>query len=66
MRRTVPSPGPGELLLRVEACGVCRTDLHLAEGDLRPHRASTVPGHEIVGRVAAVGESVTGFRVGDR
>ncbi|MER6114244.1 zinc-binding alcohol dehydrogenase family protein [Streptomyces hirsutus] len=66
VRRTVPSPGPGELLLRVEACGVCRTDLHLAEGDLRPHRASTVPGHEIVGRVAAVGESVTGFRVGDR
>ncbi|MFE9367491.1 zinc-binding alcohol dehydrogenase family protein [Streptomyces sp. NPDC006978] len=66
VQRAVPSPGPGDLLLSVEACGVCRTDLHLAEGDLRPHRPSTVPGHEIVGRVAAVGESVTGFRVGDR
>ncbi|WP_406099147.1 zinc-binding alcohol dehydrogenase family protein [Streptomyces sp. NBC_01013] len=66
VRRAVPSPGPGDLLLRVEACGVCRTDLHLAEGDLAPHRASTVPGHEIVGRVTAVGESVTAFRVGDR
>ncbi|MFJ6015873.1 zinc-binding alcohol dehydrogenase family protein [Streptomyces sp. NPDC092952] len=66
IRRTVPSPGPGELLLGVEACGVCRTDLHLAEGDLPPHRASTVPGHEIVGRVVAVGGDVTDFRVGDR
>ncbi|MER7944328.1 zinc-binding alcohol dehydrogenase family protein [Streptomyces sp. NPDC094458] len=66
VQRAVPSPGPGDLLLSVEACGVCRTDLHLAEGDLRPHRPSTVPGHEIVGRVAAVGESVTGFQIGDR
>jgi propanol-preferring alcohol dehydrogenase len=45
---------------------VCRTDLHLAEGDLAPHRAETVPGHEIVGRVLAVGEGVTGFTAGDR
>jgi propanol-preferring alcohol dehydrogenase len=45
---------------------VCRTDLHLAEGDLSPHRPSTIPGHEIVGRVADVGEGVTGFRLGDR
>ncbi|WP_405747152.1 zinc-dependent alcohol dehydrogenase family protein [Streptomyces sp. NBC_01525] len=66
VHRPVPAPGPGELLLWVEACGVCRTDLHLAEGDLPPHRPSTVPGHEIVGRVAAVGESVTRFRAGDR
>lgn len=66
VRRETPSPGPGDLLLAVEACGVCRTDLHLAEGDLSPHRASAIPGHEIVGRVAAVGESVKGFRVGDR
>ncbi|MFE2229167.1 zinc-binding alcohol dehydrogenase family protein [Streptomyces kronopolitis] len=66
VRRPVPAPGPGELLLRVEACGVCRTDLHLAEGDLPPHRPSTVPGHEIVGRVIAAGGAVTGFRVGDR
>ncbi|MFB6813484.1 zinc-binding alcohol dehydrogenase family protein [Streptomyces sp. NPDC056347] len=66
VRRAMPRPGPGELLLTVEACGVCRTDLHLAEGDLPPHRASTVPGHEIVGRVTAVGDAVTDFRVGDR
>ncbi|MEW1749913.1 zinc-dependent alcohol dehydrogenase family protein [Streptomyces angustmyceticus] len=66
VRRPVPEPGPGDLVLSVEACGVCRTDLHLAEGDLPPHRPSTVPGHEIVGRVVAVGEAVTAFRAGDR
>ncbi|MFF4603008.1 zinc-dependent alcohol dehydrogenase family protein [Streptomyces sp. NPDC001339] len=66
VRRPAPVPGPREILVRVEACGVCRTDLHLAEGDLAPHRPSTVPGHEIVGRVIATGEAVTGFRVGDR
>ncbi|MFF3554110.1 zinc-binding alcohol dehydrogenase family protein [Streptomyces tsukubensis] len=66
VRRHVPEPGPGELLLRVEACGVCRTDLHLAEGDLVPHRPSTIPGHEIVGRVEAVGEGAGLFHVGDR
>ncbi|MEU0953184.1 zinc-dependent alcohol dehydrogenase family protein [Streptomyces niveus] len=66
VRRRSPDPGPGDLLLRVEACGVCRTDLHLAEGDLEPRRPATVPGHEIVGRVVAVGEAVTSFRVGDR
>ncbi|WP_405797196.1 zinc-binding alcohol dehydrogenase family protein [Streptomyces sp. NBC_01506] len=66
VRRGTPVPGPGDLLLRVEACGVCRTDLHLAEGDLPPRRPSTVPGHEIVGRVVAVGEAVTSFRTGDR
>ncbi|MGW1376015.1 zinc-dependent alcohol dehydrogenase family protein [Streptomyces sp. NPDC002446] len=66
VRRPLPEPGPDELLLRVEACGVCRTDLHLAEGDLAPRRPATVPGHEIVGRVVATGEVVSGFRVGDR
>ncbi|BDM69121.1 alcohol dehydrogenase [Streptomyces nigrescens] len=66
VRRPVPAPGPGDLLLRVEACGVCRTDLHLAEGDLPPRRPSTVPGHEIVGRVVATGAAVGRFRVGDR
>ncbi|ARF53949.1 zinc-binding alcohol dehydrogenase family protein [Streptomyces gilvosporeus] len=66
VRRALPEPGPGELAVRVEACGVCRTDLHLAEGDLAPHRPSTVPGHEIVGRVAATGSGVSGFDVGDR
>ncbi|MFE2427519.1 zinc-dependent alcohol dehydrogenase family protein [Streptomyces sp. NPDC059373] len=66
VRRPVPEPGPGELLLRVEACGVCRTDLHLAEGDLPPRRPETVPGHEVVGRVIGTGSGVTRFREGDR
>ncbi|MGD3110792.1 zinc-dependent alcohol dehydrogenase family protein [Streptomyces sp. YGL11-2] len=66
VRRPLPEPGPGDLLVSVEACGVCRTDLHLAEGDLAPHRPATVPGHEIVGRVVAAGEAVTAFRTGDR
>lgn len=66
VRRPAPEPGPHEVSLRVEACGVCRTDLHLAEGDLPPHRPSTIPGHEIVGRVTATGGAVTRFRVGDR
>jgi alcohol dehydrogenase, propanol-preferring len=62
----VPEPGEGELLLRVRVCGVCRTDLHVAEGDLPVHRPGVVPGHEIVGTVVALGPSVTGFGVGDR
>ena len=54
----VPRPGPGELLLRVLACGVCRTDLHVTEGDLAPRRPTppgVTPGHEVVGEVAALG-----------
>jgi propanol-preferring alcohol dehydrogenase len=62
----VPEPGEGELLLRVRVCGVCRTDLHVAEGDLPVHRPGVVPGHEIVGTVVALGSSVTGFAVGER
>jgi len=65
----VPRPGPGELLLRVLACGVCRTDLHVTEGDLPPHRPTppgVTPGHEVVGEVAALGEGADGFRAGDR
>ncbi|MEQ4718538.1 zinc-dependent alcohol dehydrogenase family protein [Nonomuraea sp. B19D2] len=54
----VPEPGPGEVLVRVEACGVCRTDLHLAEGDLQPRRPRTTPGHQVVGRVAGTDERV--------
>jgi propanol-preferring alcohol dehydrogenase len=63
-----PRPGPGELLLKVLACGVCRTDLHVTEGDLEPHKAGVTPGHEVVGEVAALGESAEagGFAVGDR
>jgi alcohol dehydrogenase, propanol-preferring len=65
----VPRPGPGELLLRVLACGVCRTDLHVTEGDLAPRRPTppgVTPGHEVVGEVAALGEGAAGFAVGDR
>jgi propanol-preferring alcohol dehydrogenase len=61
-----PRPGPGELLVAVEACGVCRTDLHVATGELPPHRPGVVPGHEVVGHVAGLGEGVDDFRVGDR
>ena len=61
-----PEPGPGEVRVRVLACGVCRTDLHLAEGDLPPRRPSTVPGHEVVGVVDALGAGTDRFAVGDR
>lgn len=62
----VPYPGPGEVLLRVEACGVCRTDLHVADGELPEPKLPLVLGHEIVGRVAAAGRSVTRFGLGAR
>lgn len=63
----VPEPAPDELLVAVAACGVCRTDLHVAEGDLPVHRAGVIPGHEVVGEVVAVGhEAGTEFAVGDR
>src|SRR5215471_3639353 len=61
-----PRPGPGELLLRVLACGVCRTDLHVTEGDLPPHQPGVTPGHEVVGEVVDRGEGAAGFEPGDR
>ena len=64
--RPQPTPGPGEIRLRVSTCGVCRTDLHLAEGDLPPHRPATVPGHEVVGRVDALGPGCERFVPGER
>jgi propanol-preferring alcohol dehydrogenase len=64
--RDEPAPEPGELLLRVAACAVCRTDLQLVEGDLPARRLPIVPGHQAVGRVAAIGEGVTGWSIGDR
>ena len=63
--RPVPTPGPGQLLIRVRACGVCRTDLHVVDGELPDPSIPIVPGHEIVGRVEAAGEGAQ-FRVGDR
>lgn len=62
----MPDPGTGHLLVRVSCCGVCRTDLHLAEGDLKPRRPAVTPGHEVVGRVAALGPGAERFAVGDR
>lgn len=62
----VPRPGPAELLVAVRACGVCRTDLHVAEGDLPVHRQHVTPGHEVVGEVVEIGADAAGFDVGDR
>ncbi len=64
--RAVPEAGPGEVRLRVRACGVCRTDLHLTEGDLAPHRPRVTPGHEIVGVVDQLGPGSARWHVGDR
>lgn len=62
----VPSPGPGQVLIRVHACAVCRTDLHVVDGDLAEPKLPLIPGHEIVGSVASLGAGVDRFRVGDR
>ncbi len=64
--RPDPVAGPGQILLKVLVCGVCRTDLHLAEGDLPPKSRSVIPGHEVVGVVAGLGEGCKRFRPGDR
>lgn len=61
-----PAPGAGELRLRVHCCAVCRTDLHVIEGDLPRHTLPIIPGHQIVGTVDALGAGVSGWRVGDR
>ncbi|MEW6471242.1 MAG: zinc-dependent alcohol dehydrogenase family protein [Actinomycetota bacterium] len=66
VERPVPRPGAGEIRVKVSVCGVCRTDLHLAEGDLVPRRPGVVPGHEVVGVVDAVGEGCTRFGLGER
>ncbi|HTW98227.1 MAG TPA: zinc-dependent alcohol dehydrogenase family protein [Acidimicrobiales bacterium] len=64
--RPAGQPGPGELLIKVSVCGVCRTDLHIAEGDLTPHRPRAVPGHEVVGTVERLGLGSSRFEVGER
>ncbi|NUU31758.1 zinc-dependent alcohol dehydrogenase family protein [Arthrobacter sp. C9C5] len=64
--RPDPIPGRGEILIRVRVCGVCRTDLHLAEGELAPRRAGVVPGHEVIGEVIGAGQGADRFRPGER
>ncbi len=62
----VPEPGPREIRVRVAVCGICRTDLHVVEGELPPQRAPVVPGHQVVGVVDRLGAACTRFAVGDR
>ena len=64
--RPVPRPADGEILVEIAACGVCRTDLHVVDGELPNPKLPIVPGHEIVGRVAAIGRGVSGFALGGR
>ena len=64
--RPDPVPGRGEVLLKVRVCGVCRTDLHLAEGDLTPRHAGVIPGHEVVGEVIGQGPGAARFGTGER
>jgi propanol-preferring alcohol dehydrogenase len=64
--KPIPTPQPDELLVHVRTCAVCRTDLHVSEGDLPVHRPHVTPGHQVVGDVVAMGADVTGHSVGDR
>jgi propanol-preferring alcohol dehydrogenase len=64
--RPTPAPAAADILLEVAACGVCRTDLHVVDGELPQPKLPLIPGHEIVGRVAALGADVAGFAVGER
>ena len=66
VERAVPVPAPGEVLLRVSACGVCRTDLHCVDGELAPKAPGVVPGHEAIGEVVSAGPGVSRFTIGDR
>ncbi len=66
VERPKPVPGPGQVRVQVLVCGVCRTDLHLAEGDLRPTARQVTPGHEVVGRVDRIGPGCSRFGEGDR
>src|SRR5690348_2321672 len=61
-----PKPGRGEVLVRVKTCGVCRTDLHVIEGELAPRKSPVIPGHQIVGEIAGLGEDARRFRPGTR
>ncbi|MCR9212262.1 MAG: zinc-dependent alcohol dehydrogenase family protein [Proteobacteria bacterium] len=66
MTREIPTPGKGEVLIRVKACAVCRTDLHVVDGDLNEAALPVVPGHEVVGTVEACDDDTEGFEIGDR
>ncbi len=66
VERRVAAPRRGQILLRVSACGICRTDLHVIDGDLPHPKPHVIPGHEIIGRVVAIGAGVDGFKIGDR
>ena len=61
-----PTPGPGQVKVKVSVCGVCRTDLHVVDGDLTEPKLPIVPGHQVVGTVAELGEGTTGFEIGNR
>lgn len=61
-----PQPGPGEIRVKIAACGVCRTDLHVVDGELPDPKVPIIPGHEIVGRIDLLGPGVEGLRVGER
>jgi len=62
----IPTPNPQQVLIRIRACGICRTDLHIVDGELKQPKLPLVPGHQIVGIIAEVGEQVEQFKVGDR
>src|SRR5262245_51751947 len=62
----LPEPGTGEVRIRIQACGLCRTDLHIAEGDLKLRKSPVIPGHQIVGIVDTVGKGAKAIREGDR
>jgi propanol-preferring alcohol dehydrogenase len=64
--RPIPAADPGQVLIRVRACGICRTDLHVIDGELPQARYPVIPGHEIVGEIATLGQGVAGFSVGER
>src|SRR5205807_8991915 len=63
---TIPEPGEGEVRVRAHACGVCRTDLHVIEGELPPRKSPVIPGHQVVGVVERQGENTRRFEIGDR
>jgi propanol-preferring alcohol dehydrogenase len=64
--REVPKPGPGQVLIKNHVCGICRTDLHVVEGDLDLKTLPIIPGHQVVGEIKACGSGITDFKPGDR